>query len=371
MNNNREEFSILTHIGDQLTDGVILYDLTHDTVLYVNEPGTVMTGIQSGDKPEQIIRLWQQVMMQDRAYISAQYNTVLKESGSRSAEFGLSRDGQEKKFLQATGCTISNGTLLVVFLRDITKLKEHEDYLVEFGTKKNTLLETLTHNLSGVLNLNRELAAQAEKHADNSSKQLMTVLSLIRENNQASLKIIEDFLVYEHEKSPRIHIKATRIDLVEKIGFVHQQLRHSYPDRIIQLTSTRPELHVTTDEVKLLQVVNNLGANAVKFSPPDRPIVIHIEARAKDVIISVKDLGIGIPELLKPLIFLRQPGTGRTGLNGEVSNGKGLAICKHLVDMIKGKIWFESTEHTGSTFFIRLPYTLSLEGQGATEGNPA
>lgn len=354
---------LFTRIGDLLTDGVLLYDVNTRRITYINATGVTLTGLQHDDGQEKIQLLWQQVMVQDRAYLMAQYHQTLKDSVNDSAEFGLIRDGQEKKYLRATACFVREKSLLAVFLRDITQAKEHEDYLVEFGAKKNTLLDTLTHNLSGALNLTRHLMAQAEKYADKAGTELQTFLELITKNNEASLKIIEDFLVYEHEKSPRIHIKAVRIDLVEKVGFVHQQLKISYPDRTFIFTSQQPELHITTDEVKLLQVINNLTSNALKFSSADKPIVIHIEANTDRVIISVSDQGIGIPHSLEPLIFLRQPNTGRPGLKGEASNGQGLFICKQMVELMGGSITFESTEGKGSIFRIALPYVLDSDSK--------
>lgn len=356
---DRNDLDLIIRIGDLLSDGIVLFDLNNQHIVYINAAATAMTGINPADGFEQITRVWKQVMVQDRAYVISQLRDILSKPVSGSAEFGLWRDGKIEKHLHITGCVITDRSLLVVFVRDITHTKQHEDYLVEFGIKKNTLLDTLTHNLSGSLNLTKHLARQAEKHADQSDKELQTFLELITGNTSSSLQVIEDFVVFEYEKSPRIHTKTTRIDLVEKIGFIHEQLQSSYTDRQFQLHSDKPELHVTTDEVKLLQIMNNLTANALKFSPPESPIIIRIRAEEQQAVISVEDRGIGIPASLKSLMFLRQPTTGRPGLNGEPSNGQGLWICKSLVELLGGSIWFESIENAGTTFYISIPYALN------------
>jgi two-component system sensor histidine kinase VicK len=102
-------------------------------------------------------------------------------------------------------------------------------------------------------------------------------------------------------------------------------------------------------------VVNNLTSNAIKFSDAKDPIVISILIQDDNVIVSVADKGIGIPENLKPLIFEKHFGAGRKGLNGERSIGLGLSICKNLTKLLGGEIWFESEEGQGSTFYFRLP----------------
>ena len=359
-----EALGLTAEIGNILTDGLVLYDLNERQVVYINAAGTRMTGIQQRDTIKQITETHlKQVMAEDLAHLRSQYHGVLTTGACKTAEFGMLGHGEEKLQLQATGCVVRDRTLLVVFLRDITRLKEHEDYLVEFGAKKNSLLETLTHNLSGALNLTKNLTVQAEKFADKADDKVQKLLSLITKNNELSLKIINDCIIDEHERSPQIQIKATRVDLIEKIGFIYQQLQLSHPNRTVLLTSAQAEIHITTDEVKLLQIVNNLTANAIKFSHSDTPIEIHIAAKPEHVIISVIDRGMGIPDALKPVIFMRHLSARRPGLNGEISSGRGLSICKHLTGLLSGKIGFESTEGVGSTFFVMLPYELTTDGQ--------
>jgi two-component system, OmpR family, sensor histidine kinase VicK len=114
-------------------------------------------------------------------------------------------------------------------------------------------------------------------------------------------------------------------------------------------------IYANLDELKLLQVVNNLVSNAIKFSPDDSTVVINVEERVEDVIFSVKDVGVGIPESLQSLIFDRKTVAARTGLEGEKSIGLGLSITKILVDRMGGRIWFDSIPGHGSTFYFTLP----------------
>lgn len=354
-----QEIEIIKQLGQTLQDGLIIYGMDAKEIVYANEPGTTMLEISEGDGAEQILNAWRKVLIQDRAYLSAQLTLLTQDGTSKSAEFGIAAGDHSRKYYHVTGCLIQQKTLLILFLRDITHSKQHEDYLVEFGVKKNTLLDTLTHNLSGSLSLTRNLAAQAFRHTDSATDELKTLIGLMRENNEGSLKIVEDFLLFEHQKSPRIQIKTSRIDVVEKVGFIYEQLQYSYPGRRFEFITDRDELHITTDEVKLLQVMNNLVANAIKFSPEASVIRLSIAADAEFVNIAVIDQGIGIPDQLKPLIFLPQSQTGRAGLQGERSHGKGLMICKHLIELLNGNIWFKSTELKGSTFYVQLPYFLS------------
>jgi len=112
---------------------------------------------------------------------------------------------------------------------------------------------------------------------------------------------------------------------------------------------------VNTDEVKLLQIVNNLASNAVKFTRKEDEVRFSIRETERSVLISVIDTGIGIPDTLQPFIFEKYGMARRTGLNGEKSTGMGLSVCRLLTELIGGQLSFESEEGKGTTFFLELP----------------
>ena len=120
-------------------------------------------------------------------------------------------------------------------------------------------------------------------------------------------------------------------------------------------TVTQDELPtVQADPMQLMQLLQNLVGNAIKFRSPDRPCQVHVSARRKggQWVFSVRDNGIGIPAEHFDRIFVifqrlhtrdKYPGTGI-----------GLAICKKIVDRHGGKIWVESKLGEGSTFYFAL-----------------
>jgi two-component system sensor histidine kinase VicK len=139
------------------------------------------------------------------------------------------------------------------------------------------------------------------------------------------------------------------------VNYIVEELRKSAPKRTILFETTSNVVLVNTDEVKLLQIVNNFASNAVKFTHENSEIRISVREGKDAVVIAVSDNGIGIPAALQPFVFEKHGPARRTGLNGERSIGLGLSICRNLVNLIGGKIWFESKEGTGTTFFVELP----------------
>jgi two-component system phosphate regulon sensor histidine kinase PhoR len=116
-------------------------------------------------------------------------------------------------------------------------------------------------------------------------------------------------------------------------------------------------IEITADDNRLEQVLVNLVHNAIKFTPPKGKISISAENKNNNVLVSVSDTGIGIPEEELSRIFERFYKVDKAR-SGE-GTGLGLAIAKHIVQAHGGTIWAESEERKGSTFIFSLPVSQS------------
>jgi light-regulated signal transduction histidine kinase (bacteriophytochrome) len=164
-------------------------------------------------------------------------------------------------------------------------------------------------------------------------------------------RLINDLLTYSRVSTrgkPLEPIDASSV-LGETIGNLYAAIQES---RAIVTNDDLPT--VRADAGQLLQVFQNLIANAIKFHGTDSPR-IHVSARdaGHEWIFSVRDNGIGIDPQYKESLFVifrrlhtRQeyPGTGI-----------GLAVCKRIVERHGGRIWFESEPGKGTTFFFTAP----------------
>jgi len=112
---------------------------------------------------------------------------------------------------------------------------------------------------------------------------------------------------------------------------------------------------VAGDEGWLLQVFDNLLGNAIKFSPNGGQITVTVEDAGPMERVSIADQGIGIPKDQQERIFERfyqVDGSARRRFGGV---GLGLAIVKRIVETHGGKVWVESEEGKGSTFYFTIP----------------
>jgi len=120
---------------------------------------------------------------------------------------------------------------------------------------------------------------------------------------------------------------------------------------ILSIPNTLPEIEADGERIK--QVLLNLITNAIKFSSESNAIVVRAEVHDSELLIQVKDHGIGIPLAEMSAIFDKHyVATNRDDLGG---HGPGLNICKEIVEAHGGRIWAESLEGQGSTFSLTLP----------------
>lgn len=128
----------------------------------------------------------------------------------------------------------------------------------------------------------------------------------------------------------------------------------------IKITFSIKYSRIWADRDRITQLINNLLSNALKFTPKGGRITVGVKENNGKIFICVEDSGIGIrkedlPRLFNKFEQVNVPKTDRTGM------GLGLAICKEIVDIHKGRLWAESSLHKGSRFNVILPKDLRRE----------
>ncbi len=122
------------------------------------------------------------------------------------------------------------------------------------------------------------------------------------------------------------------------------------------LDGTDPQIILRCDPERILQVINNLVGNALKFVPTHGGrIEIHATRDASSVVFTVKDNGIGIPKEKQQNLFKKFYQVDASLRRHAGGSGLGLAICRGIVEAHKGKIWVKSEEGKGTTFHFSVP----------------
>lgn len=348
--------AVLKAIGDLSEDGFFLYSVLHRQFDYANN--ALLKIFEISDKSEILeTEFFKEVIIaEDLNYLQSEYQHIFTSHRIENVEFRIRAHDGEAKDVVCSAYLIDDDRYIVGFVKDFTLVREHEDYIINYGAKKDALLEMVNHNLSGPLAISKNIIASLEHSLrDQNNNNLNTHIKLIKENTSHCIDLVNDFLKEEHLVSEKIYTRKKRFEISEKIETVVDRFGKSYPDFKFRLTKNFDRLYINNDDVKFLQVVNNLISNAIKWSEEGKEIAVHLIESEDGISTIVKDRGIGIPDDLKATIFEKYSPARREGLRGERSTGMGLYIVDKLVTLMEGTISFESRENEGTAFSVMLP----------------
>jgi two-component system, OmpR family, sensor histidine kinase VicK len=348
-------YNDIRRIGEISRDGVFIYDPVKGSFEYVNDAFARLFELEKEALKEQPGLIFPLIRSEDSFYLRHRLSELERDKTISNIELRVYFKDASVRHLLCDAFEMTESSW-VGFVKDVTKEKEHEDYIIDYGAKKDTLLDMMTHNLSGPLNLSQNILRWMQQtYKDKTPGEVSSQLHLIQENTKQCLEIVNDFLKQEHLESERIYVKKTRFDVLDRIIATLDKLVATNKSKKFSLVTNLKNLNINTDGVKFFQVVHNLVSNAIKFTPDNGHIEIVVEETETTFIVRVRDNGIGIPLRLQPSLFDRRTVAGRDGLNNEMSTGLGLSIVKRLVTLLDGRIWFESEENKGSIFSIELP----------------
>lgn len=189
-------------------------------------------------------------------------------------------------------------------------------------------------------------------------------MDLVLKSTKSLLRIINDVLDYSKIEAGKIIIEHSLFHFLEVVDEVIMLFDIAIKQKnlkIIKKIKEKVPKTIYGDSIRLRQVLSNIIGNAIKFTNEGVIILsIDIDCSSKSCDIlrfSVKDTGIGIPKDKQGLLFSRFSQLDSTYAKQYQGTGLGLAISKNLVELMGGKIWFESVENVGSNFFFTINYT--------------
>ncbi|WP_168713188.1 PAS domain-containing hybrid sensor histidine kinase/response regulator [Parvibaculum lavamentivorans] len=200
-------------------------------------------------------------------------------------------------------------------------------------------------------------------------------VTTIRESGECLLTILNDILDLSKLEAGRLELEPEPTSPMTVLETVVEVLRPNAKEKGLVLTKSE-EGHIPqrimSDPTRLRQILFNLVGNAIKFTPQGE-VSVSLAARACDdpdtaeLVFTVRDTGIGIPEAMLPRLFTRFQQADSSISRTYGGTGLGLAITRELTTLMNGTIEVESTEGKGSCFTVRLPVRVLSEGKADTQ----
>ena len=302
------------------------------------------------------------IKKEDRAFVTSMLEQLKEEAFSDVLEFSIILPDNSFKKISAHVSSLLNeaGEIAWIggFLQDVTQAKKLESSMLEYGAKKNSLLEIIEHDLGGHMKMLQQIAASfTDENVQNNTIKLLTYAKSIQELSKATIDMISDLVKKELIDSVETPLQKIRIEIVQRIESFMSIFKSSESliHKTFKLKANKQEIYVEVDDVKLMQVFNNLIYNAIKFTPENGTIAVNVEEKEKTLLVEIADNGIWIPKQFYEQLFEVHSPAARIGIKGEKTSGIGLSIVKRIVELHRGKIWFNSEEGKGTSFFVEIP----------------
>ncbi len=282
------------------------------------------------------------------------------EFGSANGELTVRSSSAATVTVRARRSPVS-GVWLV--LEDVSELRRLQRIRAEF-------IDNLSHELRTPLTTISLLAETAGHDAESASPRLRDRIAKIEVETGHLIQMVNELLDLSKIESGTAALLLDDVDMVGVAQATTERLRPFAERQGLRLALELPD-HVTPvrgDEDRLGQVLVNLLHNAVKFSPNGGEIVVGVREDDGEVVVWVRDPGIGVPRADIARIFERFYKVDRARVRGRGGTGLGLSIARHVVEMHGGRIWVESEEGEGSTFSFAVPVAALGVAAGPASG---
>lgn len=242
--------------------------------------------------------------------------------------------------------------------RDITKLKEVDKAKNEFISLASHQLLTPLTTISWFTET--LLRGSMDKLEDKDKKYLNDIYRI----NKSMIELVRSLLDVSRIELGVFSIEPEPVNLVVIIDDVLNEAMQKIETKKIKITKNYLETPTMDLDPNLIKIImQNLINNAIKYTPENGNLELAVEKTDHRILIKVKDSGYGIPKDLHSKVFskfFRTP----IAKQKEEGTGLGLYIVKSIIDNSGGKVWFDSEENEGSTFYVEFP----VEGMRKKEG---
>lgn len=336
------ERSRLAAILAHMADGVLITD-DLGQVLLVNPAATALLQIH---EEEALGRTFAQVVRHHR-FIEL-WKRCQEEGEEQVEAVEIDRGGLFLQMIVTPFHEAARQGFLII-LQDLTRIRRLETVRRDFISNVSHELRTPLASLKALVDTLREGALEDPPAA-------RRFLDRVEVEVDALTQMVRELLELSRVESNQAPLERKRVAVGELLAPPVGRLRAQAERAGLQLRLDLPPddvPYVLADAERIQQVVTNLVHNAIKFTPPGGEVAVQGSVEGEEVVIAVHDTGVGISAEDLPRIFERfyKADRARSGQG----TGLGLAIAKHIVQAHGGRIWADSIEGQGSSFYFSLP----------------
>jgi signal transduction histidine kinase len=239
----------------------------------------------------------------------------------------------------------------------LSLLKLNEE-LEKVNNQKDKFFSIIAHDLrspfQGFLGLTKSFAKEASSYSVQEIAQLGNEMHQTADN---LFNLLKNLLEWAQIQKGDFSFQPKGFLLSDQIAENVEVIKKRSQQKGISISNTITDImHAYADKNMINSVIINLLSNAVKFTNRNGTVTISAKGiKGQMIEVSIRDTGVGMPKSMVEKLFKLGEKTGRKGTKNEPSTGLGLLLCQEFVEKNGGKIWVESEEEVGSTFYFTLP----------------
>jgi PAS domain S-box-containing protein len=253
---------------------------------------------------------------------------------------------------------------VLLILKDITERRKAEqklqtsfETLKELNSTKDKFFSIISHDLKNPISAFLNLTSMLKNEIGDLT--ITEINELTHDMNQAAdnlYKLLENLLAWSRSQTGRIQYSPDRVDIRYVTDNVVSIFSQSAQNKAINLSAQIDEdLFAYADLQMFHTVLRNLVSNAIKFTPRGGEIVVSAEQTGEDILVRVKDSGVGMSHESVGKLFRIECSSSTKGTDDESGTGLGLILCREFVEKNKGTISVESKLGKGTTLSFTLP----------------
>lgn len=344
------EKSRLNEVLASIIDGVIAIDFNKN-IIFVNKSAEEMTGYTQSQLQGQLIDKFIHIF-DDSEELNPK--TYCQPTFKRSVKL-VGREGRQIKVNLMSGEAgegVQTNLSCILILHDLSKEEDLERMKLDFVSMASHELRTPLTSIIGYLSVfvGENKGKLPKEEIDLVDRSLISAQQL--------LTLVQNLLNVNKIERDQMSVFAESIDYYPVVAKVKDDLLNqaALKNIILNLSiPSQPLPKVMADPLRIGEVVTNLTANAINYTPAGGRVEIKIEISPNEVTTTVSDTGVGIPAEAIPHLFSKFFRVSNQEQKASKGTGLGLYISKSIIEKLNGKIWAESEMGKGSKFSFTLP----------------
>ncbi|NOR87535.1 MAG: PAS domain S-box protein, partial [Bacteroidales bacterium] len=293
---------------------------------------------------------------------------IMKNHAAPYEVVGRKKDGSILPLeIESMSITMNNDeSIRVTAIRDITERNKAKEELIRAKEKaeesdrlKSAFLANMSHEIrtpmNGILGFTSLL-----QEPDLTEEEMKAYSIVIERSGQRMLDTVNNLIDISKIESGQMNIHITEVNINTQIDNLYQFFKVETENKNLALSFSKglsdKRALINTDDEKLFGILTNLIKNAIKFTDKGS-IEFGYSLNKKSLNFFVKDTGIGIPLKKQKSVFERFTQADLSLSSQYEGSGLGLSITKAYIQMLHGKLWMESQEGFGSSFYFSIPYS--------------